>query len=57
MKNVTIRITVTDDNVTLDGQNLKELTEADIVDSITVIVSLARTLNIIQEGDPTNVHA
>lgn len=54
MKNVTIKITLTDDTITLDGQNLPELTEADIVDSIKVIVSLAKTLNIIWEGDPTN---
>lgn len=56
MKNVTIKITLTDDSITLDGQNLRELTEADIVDSIKVIVSLAKTLNIIWEGDPTNAH-
>ena len=58
MKNeVTIKITLTDDNIALYGQNLQELTEADIVDSIKVIVSLAKTLNIIQEGDPTNGNA
>ena len=46
-----ITITLTDDNITLTGQNLQELTEADIVDSIKVIVSLAKALNIIWEGD------
>lgn len=56
-KEVVIKITLTDDNITLDGQNLQELTEADIVDSIKVLVSLAKTLNIIREGDPTNGNA
>lgn len=54
---VTIKITLTDDNITLDGQNLQELTEAGIVDSIKVIVSLAKTLNIIREGDSTDGNA
>lgn len=56
-KEVVIKITLTDDNITLDGQNLPELTEADIVDSIKVLVSLANTLNIIREGDHTNGNA
>lgn len=41
-KETVIKITLTDDNVTLDGQNLQELTEADIIDSLRVLVSLAR---------------
>lgn len=57
MKNVTIKITLTDDNNTLSGENLQELTEADIVDSIKVIVSLAKALNIIWEGDSTDGNA
>ena len=49
-KEVTIKITLTDDNITLDGYNLSELTDADIVDSIKVLITLAKTLNIIWEG-------
>lgn len=43
---IKIRITLTDGNITLDGQNLSELTEADIVDSIKLLVSLAKILHI-----------
>lgn len=57
MKNITITITLTDDNITLDGKNLIDLTEDDIIDSIKMLVSLAQTLNILQEGDPTNGNA
>lgn len=53
-KEVIIKITLTDDNITLDGENFQELTEADIIDSIKALVALAKTLNIIREGDPTN---
>lgn len=53
-KEVTIKITLTDGNITLDGDNLAELTEDDIVDSIKVLISLAQTLSILQEGEPTN---
>lgn len=44
MKNIEIKITVTDDNITLDGNNLQMLTEADIIDSIKVLVSLAKIM-------------
>lgn len=54
---IKITITLTDDNITLTGQNLQELTEADIVDSIKVIVSLAKALNLIWEGDSTDEDA
>lgn len=54
---VTIKITLTDNNITLDGKNWQELTEADIIDSIKILVSLAKTLNILHEGDPTNGNA
>jgi hypothetical protein len=54
---VAIKITLTDDNITLDGENLQELTENDIIDSIKVIVTLAKTMNIIWEGDSTNENA
>lgn len=57
MKECKITITLTDDNITLTGQNLQELTEDDIVDSIKVIVSLAKVLNLIWEGDSTDGNA
>lgn len=56
-KEVMIKITLTDDNITLDGENLPQLTENDIIDSIKVIVSLAKTLGILWEGDSTNGNA
>lgn len=54
---IKITITLTDDKITLDGQNLSELTENDIIDSIKVLVTLAKTMNLIWEGDPTNGNA
>lgn len=51
---VTIKITLIDDVITLDGQNLQELTENDIIDSIKALIMLAKNLNIIWEGDSTN---
>ena len=56
-KEVVIKITLTDDNITFDGQNLQELTEDDIIDSIKVIVTLAKTMNLIWEGDSTDEDA
>ena len=53
-KEVIIKITLTDDNITLDGENLLGLTENDIIDIIKVLVSLAKTMNIIREGDSAN---
>ena len=44
MKNVEIKITLTDDNITFDGNNLQMLTEDDIIDSIKVFVSLAKIM-------------
>ena len=44
MKNVTIKIILTDDNITLDGNNLQMLTEDDIIDSIKVLVCLVKTM-------------
>lgn len=54
---IKITITITDDNITLDGQNLPELTENDIIDSIKVLVTLAKTMNLIWEGDSTDENA
>ena len=56
-KEVVIKITLTDDNITLDGENIQKLSENDIIDSIKVIVSLAKTLGILWEGDSTNGNA
>lgn len=54
---VTIKITLTDDNITLDGEHIQEMTEDDVIDSISVLVTLANILNIIGEGDFTNGNA
>lgn len=56
-KEVTIKITLTDNNITLDGKNLPELTENDIINSIKVLVILSKTLNILHEGDSANDNA
>lgn len=56
-KEVVIKITLTDDNITLDGQNFQELTENDIIDSVKVIVTLAKIMNLIWEGDSTDGNA
>lgn len=50
MKEVMIKITLTDDNITLNGENLSDLTENDIIDSIKVLVILAKTMSLIWEG-------
>lgn len=58
MKNeVMIKITVTDDEITLDGENLQQLTEHGIIDSIKMLVSLAKIMYGWQEGDNTNGNA
>jgi hypothetical protein len=44
-KEITITIDLTDDNITLDGENILELTENDIIDSIKMLVSLSKTLS------------
>lgn len=51
-KEVMIKITLTDDNITLDGKNLIDLSDDDIIDSIKMLVSLAKTLGILREGPP-----
>lgn len=43
-KEVVIKITLTADNVTLDGENLDALTEDDIIDSMKALVSLAKVM-------------
>lgn len=52
-----IKITLTDDKITVDGENLRELTEDDIIDIIKMLLSLAKTLGILQEGDATDGNA
>lgn len=54
---IVIKITLTDDNITLDGKNLIDLSDDDIIDSIKMLVSLAKTLDILQKGDFTNGNA
>lgn len=56
-KESVIKITLTDDNITLDGKNLIDLSDDDIIDSIKMLVSLAKTLNILQKGDAINGNA
>ena len=57
MKGITIEITLTDDTITLDGNNINELSEDDIIDSIKVLVSLAKTLGILWEGAKEDANA
>lgn len=52
-----IKITLTGDNITLDGNNLQMLFEDDIIDSIKVLVSLAKIMYGWEEGDSTNGNA
>lgn len=56
-KEVMIKITLIDDNITLDGENLQKLTEDDIIDSIKMLVSLATIMFGWQKGDFTNGNA
>lgn len=56
-KEVMIKITFTDDDITLDGKNLQELTEDDIIDSIKVLVSLSMIMFGRQKGDSRNGNA
>lgn len=54
---IKITITLTDDDVTLYGENTQDLTEDDIIDSIKALVSLSKSMNIIWEGDSTDGNA
>jgi hypothetical protein len=56
-KEVMIKITFTDGDITLDGENILELTENDIIDSIKMLVSLSKTFEFLQIGDFTNGNA
>lgn len=57
MKRIMIRITLTGDSMTLDGENINELTKDDIVGSIKMLVSLAKMLGIMQKEGSTNENA
>ena len=56
-KEAMITITLTDDNITLDGKNLQQLSEDDIIESIKMLVSLAKIMYGWQKGDSTNGNA
>lgn len=56
-KEVVIKITLTDGNITLEGENLLELTENDIVESVKMLDSLAMIMFGCQKGDSTNGNA
>lgn len=43
-KEVMIKITFTDDGITLNGENLQTLTKDDIIDSIKVLGNLAKIM-------------
>lgn len=54
---IKIAIIFADDNIALYGENTEDLTEDDIIDSIKMLSSLAKTKSILQEGEPTNGNA
>lgn len=56
-KKVMIKITLIDGTITLDGNNLQQLSEDDIIDSIKMLVSLAMIMYGWQKGDSTNGNA
>ena len=56
-KEVVIKITLIDGAITLDGKNLQQLSEDDIIDSIKVLVSLAMIMYGWEKGDSTNGNA
>lgn len=56
-KEVMIKITLTDGNIILDGENLPGLSEDDIIDSIKVLVILAKIMFGWKKGDSTNGNA
>lgn len=56
-KEVMIKITLIDGAITLDGKNLQQLSEDDIIDSIKMLVSLAMIMYGWKKGDSTNGNA
>lgn len=48
---IKITITFADDNIALYGENIQDLTEDDIIDSIKMLSSLANTQSTLQKGD------
>ena len=57
MRDVEIKIILTDEFITLDGKNLNTLTEDDINESVNMLNGLARILYILREGDALNGNA
>ena len=57
MKSIKIVITITADSITLNGENLNELTTNDVIDSIKMVGMLGEILSNFQEGDSTNGNA
>ena len=57
MRDVEIKIILTDEFITLDGKNLNTLTEDDINESVNMLNGLARILYILREGDARNGNA
>ena len=49
MKEIKIIITITGDSITLDGENLNDLTTNDVIDSIKMVGSLGEILSACQE--------
>lgn len=56
-KEVMIKITLIDGAITLDGKNLQQLSEDDIIDSIKMLVSLAMIMYGWKKEDSTNGNA
>lgn len=56
-KEFMIKITLTDGDSTLVGQNLQKLTEDDIIYSIKDLVALVNLMQGWQKGDSTNGNA
>lgn len=56
-KETVIKITLADDSIILNGENLQDLTENDIIDSLQVLVSLAKVRFGWKEGDTADGNA
>lgn len=56
-KEVMIKITLIDGAIILDGKNLQQLSEDDIIDSIKMLVSLAMIMYGWKKEDSTNGNA
>lgn len=54
---IKITITFADDNIALYGENIQDLTEDDIIDSVEMLSSLAKTQSISTGRRPNNGNA